>query len=101
MKSRAYLHLYSSMRWRRIRKAQMEAEPLCRMCQAKGRITAAQVCDHITPHKGDEALFYGGPFQSLCKPCHDVVKQREERTGRMAGCDASGNPDDPNHHWNR
>lgn len=38
-------------------------------------------------------------WQPLCKPCHDVVKQREEVTGRKAGCDASGMPRDPNHHW--
>ena len=101
MKSREYLHLYSTMRWRRIRKAQMEREPLCRMCKAKGRIKAARVCDHIAPHKGDEALFFSGPFQSLCTTCHDSVKQREEHTGKVAGCDVSGYPDDPNHTWNR
>ena len=52
------------------------------MCRDEGRITPATVCDHIHPHKGDPALFYGGPFQSLCKPCHDRHKQAEERTGK-------------------
>lgn len=52
------------------------------MCADEGRITAATVCDHIKPHKGDAFLFWNGPFQSLCKHCHDRHKQSEERTGK-------------------
>ena len=73
---------YGTARWKRTRLAQLMAEPLCCMCRDEGRITAATVCDHIAPHKGDEVLFWTGPFQSLCKPCHDRHKQSEERTGK-------------------
>ncbi|WP_262568948.1 HNH endonuclease [Agrobacterium tumefaciens] len=39
------------------------------------------ICDHITPHKGDRDLFFDAQnLQTLCKPCHDTVKQREERS---------------------
>ena len=38
------------------------------------------VADHITPHRGDAAMFWDvGNAQCLCKPCHDRIKQREER----------------------
>lgn len=73
---------YNSQRWRNLRLVHLASEPLCRMCKQEGRLTPATICDHIVPHKGDVALFYGGPFQSLCKPCHDRHKQTEERTGK-------------------
>jgi 5-methylcytosine-specific restriction endonuclease McrA len=75
--------LYNSTRWRKLRLIHLASEPLCRMCKAEGRITPATICDHITPHKGNVALFYdSGNFASLCKPCHDRHKQSEERTGK-------------------
>ncbi|WP_317617964.1 HNH endonuclease [Rhodobacter capsulatus] len=42
----------------------------------------ASVVDHITPHRGNKALFWDRyNWQALCKPCHDRVKQRQERAG--------------------
>lgn len=40
-------------------------------------------------------------WQALCKRCHDSYKQRLEKSGTVAGCDTSGMPLDPNHHWHR
>lgn len=50
------------------------------MCAERfGRDTPATVCDHIIPHKGDEFLFFSFEnTQSLCKPCHDMHKHRDE-----------------------
>lgn len=54
-------------------------------CQRKGcgraeHNTALLVCDHIKPHRGNEALFWDeGNLQTLCKACHDKDKQREEQ----------------------
>jgi len=51
-------------------------------CQAKdcGKHIADPVCDHIKPHRGDEALFWDeANLQTLCKPCHDRLKQHEEQ----------------------
>jgi hypothetical protein len=74
---------YWTARWRQIAKHQLKAEPLCRNCLAAGRITAATVCDHIEPHRGDPDKFWNGPFQSLCDEapwrCHSRIKQLEER----------------------
>ena len=70
---------YKTGRWRRLRDMQLNSEPLCRMCVEVDRLTPATVCDHVEPHRGDETLFWSGPFQSLCVACHNRDKQRIER----------------------
>ena len=40
-------------------------------------------------------------WQSLCKKCHDGAKQRMEKSGVVVGCNLSGLPLDPKHHWQR
>lgn len=66
---------YSTARWKARRSYQLAAQPLCAMCLAIGRTTAATVADHIEPHKGDPDKFWHGPLQSLCKRCHDSDKK--------------------------
>lgn len=98
----AYRKLYKTKLWQLTRSQQLAKEPICRMCEKRGKITAATVCDHIDPHKGNVELFYSGPFQSLCKPCHDSSKQSQERIGYSNDIDpASGWPTDDNHPANR
>ena len=96
-----YRPWYKTGAWLRIRAHQLAAEPLCQMCQVQDRTTAATVCDHIEPHKGDRHKFFTGPFQSLCKPCHDGAKQSEERTGFNSAVGSDGWPVDPRHPANR
>ncbi|SEE59996.1 hypothetical protein SAMN05519104_6682 [Rhizobiales bacterium GAS188] len=81
--------LYKTSRWQSIRRHQLAIEPLCRMCVARGIVREARVCDHVEPHRGDPDKFFAGPFQSLCKPCHDGDKQREEWSGEHTD-DADG-----------
>lgn len=99
---------YNQARWKGPhgrRAQQLKTEPLCRMCQAAGRITVATVADHVIPHKGDEHLFWHGELQSLCDAdpwrCHSSRKQRSERRGYEPGCDAKGRPTSADHPWNR
>ena len=59
-----------------LRKRQLSANPLCVMCQAKGKTTVATELDHIV------ALVNGGSndddnLQGLCAPCH-VQKTRAD-----------------------
>ncbi|TAM96312.1 MAG: HNH endonuclease [Rhizobiaceae bacterium] len=69
---------YKTARWQAIRDLQLQREPLCRICEDAGIITAATVCDHVERHNGDPVRFWSGPFQSLCASCHSSEKQRQE-----------------------
>lgn len=89
-------------RWRTFRVSFLAANPLCVMCHAKGRVTAATVVDHITPHRGDSRLFWQrGNHQALCATCHNSDKQSEERRGYSSQRGADGWPTDPRHPANR
>lgn len=60
-------------KWQRYRLKFLEANPLCVMCQQQGRVTAANVVDHIVDHRGDAKLFWDQKnWQPLCKPCHST-----------------------------
>lgn len=61
--------------WRKARVAYLAAHPYCRMCDSH-----ATVVDHVIPHRGDNALFWNrANWQPLCAPCHNRIKQRQER----------------------
>ncbi|WP_421925495.1 HNH endonuclease [Neoaquamicrobium sediminum] len=66
-------------RWAKASKGHLAAHPLCRGCEAVGRVSAAVLTDHVIPHKGDMNLFWdSSQWQSSCQWHHDVVKQRLE-----------------------
>jgi 5-methylcytosine-specific restriction enzyme A len=65
--------------WQRARKAYLQKHPLCRECEKEGRITVANVVDHIRPHKGDMTLFWQQDnWQPLCKAHHDLKTVLED-----------------------
>jgi len=70
---------YQLERWRRLRRYQLEAEPLCAMCLQRGRVTIATVADHVVPHGGDWNKFLTGKLQSLCEHCHNSDKRLVEQ----------------------
>lgn len=100
-----YRKLYSTALWRAVRRAQLQAHPLCERCKAAGFIVAATVCNHVDPKtKLDPATFYDGPFSSVCQACHDQAIARDEhrgvrttRPGYHGAVDADGWPIDPRH----
>jgi len=73
--------LYKTKKWQRLRwKVIEQAHFTCSMCGKLESNTSQLVADHITPHKGDEKLFWdAGNLQCLCKHCHDTTKKRMER----------------------
>ncbi len=92
---------YKLPAWQARRAGQLRDEPLCQLCKARGLVVPATVANHKTPHRGNWLLFIEGALQSVCKPCHDGVIQREEKRGHVIGCDDAGRPSDPLHPWNR
>lgn len=61
--------------WDRARKEFLLLNPVCAICGEP-----ATVVDHITPHKGDKALFWSvANWQPLCARHHNSLKQRQER----------------------
>jgi len=103
-----HLHLYSTD-WKKLRLMILMEQPLCVECKSHGRLTPASVIDHVTPHKGDMALFYDrSNLQSLCTSCHSAKTAREdggfgntESVKASKSCSVDGLPIDSRHHWNR
>lgn len=75
---------YSCAPWRKRRLRQLKRKPLCRIHFDAGKTVAATIADHVKPHRGDWKKFIRGELQSLCKRCHDTIKQAEERAERAA-----------------
>lgn len=72
---------YNTTAWRVKRRRQLNAEPLCAMCEAKGMVVEASVADHVVPHREDRERFWHGKLQSLCASCHSSAKQADEKAG--------------------
>lgn len=72
-----YRAWYQSPEWRRIRADQLQAQPWCEDCKARGEMTLATDVDHVIPHRGDVKVFMSGPFRSLCHSCHSKKTIRE------------------------
>jgi 5-methylcytosine-specific restriction enzyme A len=97
---------YNTNQWQRLRRAHLSIEPLCRGCQAIGKIVRANTVDHV------KAISDGGPafpghdgLASYCPSCHSAKTARGTEAGAFnstkprKGCDANGNPLDPAHPW--
>lgn len=69
--SRGYGRAHELMRERVLRE-----EPLCRACQAAGRVSATTIADHIVP-KTDGGTDERSNYQGLCRPCHDAKTAEE------------------------
>lgn len=81
-------------KWAKARTFYLRKHPLCVHCKAESKVTAAQVVDHITPHRlkeaidsGDEAriakaraLFWDSEnnWQSLCTTHHNRKTAAED-----------------------
>jgi len=89
--------------WQRVRRAVLDAEPLCRMCQAVGRVTAATEVDHIAGFDGldDPRRLDVSNLRPLCTPCHRSRTARQQTGVTDWGFDVDGLPLDDGHLWRR
>jgi 5-methylcytosine-specific restriction protein A len=85
--------LYKTALWLRGRAHHLRNNPLCVFCLEQGRAEPATILDHIKEHKGDKGLFYDPKnWQSLCKPCHDRIKQKMEKNAHLPEIGLDGWP---------
>jgi 5-methylcytosine-specific restriction enzyme A len=89
--------LYATARWQRLRAYQLRNHPLCKFCLDVGKVTPAEIADHVEPHHGDRTKFFTGALQSLCKSCHDSAKRQIELNGFRRDVGLDGWPLDRNH----
>jgi 5-methylcytosine-specific restriction endonuclease McrA len=97
---------YDSLRWRRLRKQKLNANPLCEYKLACTLARATEV-DHVVPIEDGGDAFDWDNLKSTCKACH-LLKTRyrdqlhRDAPVRVKGVDAkTGMPVDPGHWWNR
>lgn len=90
-----YRRLYRSARWQRLREAHLTTHPLCSRCLAIEVVEEATVVHHAEGgHKGNEDRFWNGPFESLCKACHDRFGALEDRGIKVVSFGSDGWPVD-------
>lgn len=74
-----FRHLYRTRRWQKLRWEVLVAGRFkCVMC---GLISdRGMVCDHVNGHPSTETeeQFWEGPFQVLCRDCHEGDKARAD-----------------------
>lgn len=97
---------YNTATWKKLRRAKLEACPLCYACDLRGQMQIAVAVDHVKAIKSG-----GDPFpsldglMSLCARCHNEKTSATDRPDRASsgrrfkGFDANGNPIDPGDDW--
>ena len=73
--------LYHTARWTRLSRAFKASHPLCEECKKKGKITPADVTDHVVPWPicGAEGFFNEDNLQALCHNCNHEKGQRDKK----------------------
>jgi len=66
-------------RWNVARVLFLRKNPLCVECKKTGRVVAANVVDHVEPHRGNYQKFWDQTkWQPMCKPHHDAKTAKED-----------------------
>lgn len=83
---------YGSAEWRKLRRRVFNRDaylcqmPGCGRLCVPGHPKIPPIGDHKVPHRRRRELFFDEEnVQTLCKPCHDSRKQREEARARREG----------------
>ena len=73
--------LYHTARWTKLSRAFKVSHPLCEECKKRGKITPADVTDHVVPWPicGAEGFFNEDNLQALCHNCNHEKGQRDKK----------------------
>lgn len=98
--------IYSTRRWRKLRAAKLNEQPLCEPCFKRAKLVPATSVDHVV------AIAAGGdPYpdldglMSMCVSCHSTKTNARDNphrfgkrwTAAFKGCGLDGKPLDPDH----
>jgi len=73
---------YNSQAWRKYRRAFIDNNPLCVVCDGSGLFVVGTVVDHIVPINEGGSKWDIANLQTLCDSCHAIKSGREAHTGR-------------------
>ena len=80
-------NIYHGYRWKKLRHAYAEKNPLCEHCLRYDILTPVAVVDHVHEiEDGGEPYDYDN-LQSLCHSCHNrkSAQERKKRNGSVGG----------------
>lgn len=71
--------------WDRLSETVRATEPLCRLCAAAGRTTAAVCVDHMVPIAAGGSMLDPANLQPLCKSCHERKTEADKASEATRG----------------
>lgn len=88
-KDKTYNKMIQSARWRQLRILKLSLTPTCEMCNASGKIKAAQCVHHKIPVESAKSeaqaevlCFNLNNLQSLCFGCHQQIHNAQRYHSR-------------------
>mgnify|MGYP003144591957 CR=1 FL=1 len=69
---------YNSRTWRKLRLMILNKQPVCKMCEDKGKVTSSTVVDHIIPINKGGAKLNPDNLQGLCFRCHSIKSSKDK-----------------------
>lgn len=86
-----YNRMIHTMRWLKLRRKKLSAQPLCEDCEERGLITPATEVHHVIPvetgvtaREKEQLMFDYSNLRALCHDCHVQVHVRMGRGGKEA-----------------
>ena len=86
-----YKRMINSMRWLKLRKKKIQANPLCEDCKESGLITPATEVHHVIPCESAKTItameglmFDYNNLRSLCHDCHVLIHKAMKSHSREA-----------------
>lgn len=80
VRDKEFRGIYGSNRWRKLREIVLKRDGgLCQQCRREGRITVADVVDHIVELRDGGCAFCEDNLESLCHACHAKKTARERK----------------------
>jgi 5-methylcytosine-specific restriction enzyme A len=75
---RDYQEIYQDKRWKKLRAWKMRNNPLCELCEARGKVVQMEEVHHLIPFDSgatkeevEELAFDYDNLESLCEKCHE------------------------------